>query len=184
MSPALSDSTATSWHARLGSLTPEAVEAKAEEFFAKGGYHCAESMLLAFGESLGIPVDLRYVRGFGGGLGQSRCLCGAVNGASVFLGLVLSEEGGTHESRGGGRDHGNHSRVDRAIQRLEALFKERYRANCCKWLTRKIEWGTPSHLEHCVSLTGETAKMLLQVLQEEGKAVSSAAEGEPSPAAS
>ncbi len=167
------------WRARLAALTPEAVEMKAEEFFAKGGYHCAESMMLAFGESLGVPVDLRYVRGFGGGLGQSRCLCGAVNGASVFLGLVLSEEGGTQEARGGGRDHGNHSRVDRAIQRLEALFQERYRANCCKWLTRKIEWGTPSHLEHCVSLTGETAKMLLQVLREEEEAAPSPVERAP-----
>jgi C_GCAxxG_C_C family probable redox protein len=158
------------WPDRVASLTPEMVESKAEEFFAKGGFHCAESMLLAFSEALGVPVDLRYVRGFGGGLGQTRCLCGAVNGASVFLGLLLSEDRGGHQLRGGGRDHGNHSEVDRAIQKLETLFKERYRANCCKWLTRKIEWGTPSHLEHCVSLTGETAKMLLQVLQEEAKA--------------
>ncbi|WP_018289932.1 C-GCAxxG-C-C family protein [Verrucomicrobium sp. 3C] len=158
------------WQERVASVAPETVESKAEEFFAKGGFHCAESMLLAFSEALGVPVDLRYVRGFGGGLGQSRCLCGAVNGASVFLGLVLAEERGGHQARGGGRDAGNHSEVDRAIQKLEALFKERYRANCCRWLTRKIEWGTPSHLEHCVSLTGETAKMLLQVLQEEMKA--------------
>ncbi|VVM07049.1 C-GCAxxG-C-C family protein [Methylacidimicrobium tartarophylax] len=158
------------WQERVASLTPETVASKAEEFFGKGGFHCAESMLLAFSEALGVPVDLRYVRGFGGGLGQTRCLCGAVNGASVFLGLLLSESRGGHQLRGGGRDHGHHSEVDRAIQKLEALFKERYKANCCKWLTRKIEWGTPSHLEHCVSLTGETAKMLLQVLQEEVKA--------------
>ncbi|VVM06914.1 hypothetical protein MAMC_01338 [Methylacidimicrobium cyclopophantes] len=123
--------------------------------------------MLAFGEAFDLPVDLRYVRGFGGGLGQGRCLCGAVNGAAVFLGLLLSEERGADEARGGGRDHQRHSRVDQAIQRLESLFKGRYRANCCKWLTRKIEWGTPAHLEHCVSLTGETAKMLLRVLQEE-----------------
>lgn len=170
------DPSSLRWRERLASLSPDAVERTAESFFATGGYHCAESMMLAFSEALGIPVDLRYVRGFGGGLGQSRCLCGAVNGASVFLGLVLSEDRGAHQARGGGRDHGNHSRVDRAIQRLEALFRERYRANCCKWLTRKIEWGTPSHLEHCVSLTGETAKMLLQVLREE-------AEVDPVPAA-
>ncbi|MDD4932703.1 MAG: C-GCAxxG-C-C family protein [Methylacidiphilaceae bacterium] len=157
------------WRECVATLAPETVERKAEEFFAKGGFHCAESMLLAFGETLGVPVDLRYVRGFGGGLGQSRCLCGAVNGASVFLGLLLAEDRGSHQARGGGREHRDHAQVDRAIQKLEALFKERYRANCCKWLTRKIAWGTPSHLEHCVSLTGETAKMLLRVLQEEAK---------------
>lgn len=158
------------WQERVAFLTPETVESRAEEFFAKGGFHCAESMLLAFSEALAVPVDLRYVRGFGGGLGQTRCLCGAVNGASVILGLLLSENRGGDQARGGGRDHGRRSEVDRAIQKLETLFKERYKANCCKWLTRKIEWGTPSHLEHCVSLTGETAKMLLEVLQAEAKA--------------
>ena len=164
-------------------MSPEAVEQTAKTFFASGGYHCAESMLLAFSEALGVPVDLRYVSGFGGGLGQSRCLCGAVNGASVFLGLILSEDRESRQARGGGRDHQDPSQVDQAIQRLEALFKQRYRANCCKWLTRKIEWGTPAHLEHCVSLTGETAKMLLRVLREAAKAQPAPAAGPTAPSA-
>ena len=55
--------------------------------------------------------------------------------------------------------------LDRAIQEFSKKFKAQYKVNCCKVLTRNITWGTPEHLEHCVQLTGETAKMLLEVVQ-------------------
>ena len=46
------------------------------------GYNCAQSVVGAFAEDLGLEFDLavRLVTGFGGGMGRLREVCGAVSG--------------------------------------------------------------------------------------------------------
>ena len=57
--------------------------------YADGGYLCSESVLKALAESFGIKNELipRIATGFGGGMGRSGEVCGAVSGA--FMGLSL-----------------------------------------------------------------------------------------------
>lgn len=153
------------WKEKVKTVTLEEVEERSENLFRSCGYNCAESMLQTASETLGIPVDLRYVTGFGGGLGETRCVCGAFNGGVVALNLLLGEDKQKLGARGGGRNEENAALLDLAIQEFSKRFKSQYKVNCCKVLTRTITWGTPEHLEHCVQLTGETAKMLLQVVQ-------------------
>lgn len=153
------------WRERSKSITLEEVEEKSENLFRSCGYNCAESMLQTVSDTLGIPVDLRYVTGFGGGLGETRCVCGSFNGGVVGLNLLLGEDKQNLGPRGGGRNEKDAALLDRAIQEFSKKFKEQYKVTCCKVLTRKVEWGTPEHLEHCVQLTGETSKMLLEVVQ-------------------
>ena len=60
----------------------------AEEAF-RSGYNCAQSVLTAFSEDLGLDrkTALKVAAGLGGGLGRAAETCGAVSGAAVVLGL-------------------------------------------------------------------------------------------------
>ena len=54
------------------------------------GLYCAESVLLAVAESLGIHSDIipRIATGFGGGVSDTGGMCGAVSGAIMAIGLA------------------------------------------------------------------------------------------------
>lgn len=60
---------------------------KAVEYFC-GGYNCAQSTATAFADEAGLSADavLRAMAGFGGGMGGSRELCGAVSGMVWAIG--------------------------------------------------------------------------------------------------
>jgi C_GCAxxG_C_C family probable redox protein len=61
---------------------------KALEAF-DGGLNCAQSVLLAFAEEMGLDPEkgLKIASGFGGGMGAMGGTCGAVTGAFMVIGL-------------------------------------------------------------------------------------------------
>ena len=63
-------------------------EDAAVEMFLKG-YNCSQSVLACCGQSRGMPRDLaiRVAQAFGGGIGKTGNLCGALTGALMALGL-------------------------------------------------------------------------------------------------
>jgi C_GCAxxG_C_C family probable redox protein len=69
---------------RVMKAYPEIAEAKFME-----GYNCAQSVLFAFCDDLGLDADyaLKMSCGFGGGMGRNGEVCGAVSGGILVLGL-------------------------------------------------------------------------------------------------
>lgn len=59
-------------------------------FFAEG-HNCAQSVLMAYAEDIGLSRDLlgRLVSGMGGGMGGTGHTCGAVTGAALVLSAQL-----------------------------------------------------------------------------------------------
>jgi len=55
----------------------------------RANYNCAQAVVFAFADELGIARDtaLRAACGFGGGIGHRQETCGAVMGAIIVLGL-------------------------------------------------------------------------------------------------
>jgi C_GCAxxG_C_C family probable redox protein len=66
---------------------------RARELFLSG-FNCAESVLMAVTESLGVADDLvpRIATGFGGGISGHGYTCGAVTGAVMAAGVVLGRD--------------------------------------------------------------------------------------------
>ena len=66
-------------------------EEKARENFLKG-YNCAQAVLLAFEDKLGLPLDTdtlaKLAAPFGGGMGRMREVCGAVSGMLMVAGVL------------------------------------------------------------------------------------------------
>jgi len=140
-------------------MTDKAMEARnsAGQYF-KEGYNCSEAVLRAITDGMGIPVDeqaLRMTTGFGGGIGHAGCVCGALAASVMALGLLKG-------------------RTDAAQSRQEAYdlseefhrrFKEKFGATCCRALNPH-EFETREHLVNCVKITGNTAKLLMEFVEE------------------
>ncbi len=64
----------------------------AKENFGKG-MNCAQAVLIAFKDEIGLPEETlkKFIIGFGGGFGRQRLTCGAVSGMVAVLGLLKSD---------------------------------------------------------------------------------------------
>lgn len=74
----------------------EANVKKAVDTYRKG-YNCAQAVLYAYAEDLGLDplVALKVSSGFGGGMGRIQSVCGAVTGAFMAIGyrFGMTKEG-------------------------------------------------------------------------------------------
>ena len=107
--------------------------------------HCAEAVLASIRHFFAPQTPGNVVQlagGFGGGSGAG-CICGAVSGGTMALGLVMN---------------GDKKAVTTMTQEMHRWFKQENGATCCKILTSHGKSG-------CVKLTssvaGKVADMLL-----------------------
>jgi len=49
---------------------------------------------------------------------------------------------------------------------LHDRFKAKYRAICCRVLTRNVEWGSAAHKTYCERLVWDAAALADQLLKE------------------
>jgi C_GCAxxG_C_C family probable redox protein len=70
------------------------VAAKARELFLSEGYNCAESVLLANMDALGVEGNWfpRVASGFGGGVARTGQVCGAITGALMAIGWARGRD--------------------------------------------------------------------------------------------
>jgi|Deesub1362B_J571_1020462.scaffolds.fasta_scaffold01846_1 C_GCAxxG_C_C family probable redox protein len=70
-------------------MREETVVKRAVERFLLGGFNCAETVLMAGCEILGIKSDLipKLATGFGVGMGRRGSVCGAISRAVMVIGL-------------------------------------------------------------------------------------------------
>lgn len=104
------------------------VSVEAVQLF-KSGYHCSESVLLAFEKHTEIKFSDETKRGmsaFVEGVGGSGCICGALSGA-VF---VLSTMGGRltpDEST---------KKLEKVVKQLHDEFRHEFKSACCRVITK------------------------------------------------
>jgi C_GCAxxG_C_C family probable redox protein len=121
----------------------ERCQVEAEAYYRTGKYHCAEAVLAVAREHFSPELPESVVQlasGFGGGSGVG-CICGAVSGGTVALGMVLKDKKlTTHLTR-----------------ELHEWFKEKYGVTCCKTIRK-------THKGACPVLTGEVAGKIAELL--------------------
>jgi len=108
-----------------------------------GGYNCAQAVLQA-STGRSDPELLAMAEAFGGGIGASGCLCGAVTGGVMALGL-----------KGQGARSGE----------LVAAFREEFRTTCCRGLSKDYRWLSREHKANCRRITVATAGMVAKLLK-------------------
>lgn len=118
---------------------------EAEELYRSGKYHCAEAVVETIRRKFSAETPetvVAAVSGFGGGSG-SGCICGAVSGGTVALGLVL----------------GDKKQTTQLTRELHTWFKGEYGVTCCSIIRKKNEAG------FCPILTGEVAGKIAEMLE-------------------
>ncbi len=118
-------------------------QAEAEQLYRSGNFNCAEAVMETARRHFAthLPESIvGSVSGFGGG-SSSGCICGAVSGGTVALGLILADKKET-----------NH-----LTKELHTWFKEKYGVTCCKIIRQ-------NHKGVCPVLTGEVAGKVAEML--------------------
>lgn len=121
----------------------EVCQLEAEVLYRSGKYHCAEAVLEAIRKHFSPQTPqsiVATVSGFGGGSG-SGCICGAVSGGTVALGLVLQDK----------------KVIAHLTRELHTWFKEKYGVTCCKTICH-------THKGACPMLTGEVTGKIAEML--------------------
>ena len=101
--------------------------ALAKEMFCKG-YNCAQAVVAAFHEELGMTESeaARLSSSFGGGMGRMRETCGAVSGMLLVAGLLWG-----YGTPGDDEAKAAHYRL---VQKLAGKFRERTGSLICREL--------------------------------------------------
>ncbi|MDR3593145.1 MAG: C-GCAxxG-C-C family (seleno)protein [Negativicutes bacterium] len=126
--------------------------------YFKEGYNCSEAILRAFREALKLDVSdeaLKMGGGFGGGIGHAGCVCGALAGSVMVLGML---QGRTDKSQ-------SRNAVYSASEEFHRRFSERFGGSCCRILNPH-PFETKDHLRNCLKLTGNTAGLLMEYIEE------------------
>ncbi len=143
-------------HARLAASFRE----RAENLYRTGQYLCAESILLALNRGFNGPLTddqaVGISAGMVDGMGGSGCLCGAVGGAALAIGLLLGQDA----------PHARRMDIRQAVNELHVWFKAEHGSACCRVLSKKIKDDKAAHFNQCANLTGKAAEKAALILLE------------------
>jgi cysteine synthase A len=126
--------------------------------YFQNGLSCSEATIKAFNDfyNLGLPENcLKIATGFGGGLGESGCLCGCVSGCVMALSLIAGRE----------KVYQSNRMVFLAANELHRRFRENNKAICCRALTKNVEWFSAGHKKLCETYVVDAAMITEDIIQ-------------------
>jgi len=135
---------------------------QAAKLFREEELCCSQAVLLAINEHISLGMDnallTRLGSAFCGGCGAG-CMCGALAGAEMALGLVLGPDDG------GNAD--DNKRIRKIAARLHDQFKKKFGSTCCKQLTKGFFFQKKKRKKHCMQLTQVATELVLDLLHQE-----------------
>lgn len=143
--------------ARTLARTPDEVEARAGALYA-AGYHCSEAVLTAVNEALGCPMPREIARlasGFCEGLGGSRCICGALAGGVMALGLASGRVGPSDPWE---------PAYEGAAELRRRWIEDQRASTCAEVVDRIGGMELPERWLHCTELVGRTARWVVELI--------------------
>ncbi len=138
-------------------LDKEACLKRAKLAFSSG-YHCAQSVLIAFAPACDLEQEqaAKIAASFGGGVGGMGELCGALNGACIALGILKGDFGpGDLEGK-----EAHYARVQRLAEKFKAANGSMY----CRDIKREDPEEKKKYCTICVTSAVEA---LLEELERE-----------------
>lgn len=143
-------------------ISLKSVQESAEVLYRKG-YSCSESLVAAIRDCFDLSISkdvIALATGFSGGIGRSGCVCGAVAGGVMSLGMFF------------GRNELGDSMVEinhRCSKELHDYFKEATgkKMVCCRILTRGLDLGKGEHKKQCTQFVGLVAYKVAEIIVRE-----------------
>jgi C_GCAxxG_C_C family probable redox protein len=143
-------------------VSPEKTAKEAEDLF-RNGYFCCEAIMASIRNNFALDVPEEVIAmssGMAVGAGRSGCMCGALNGGILALGMFFGRTG-----QNGPKD----PQVVKCMaltNELHNWFKEATGKNavCCRILTREFDMAKGEHKEQCIRFTGLAAKKTAEII--------------------
>ena len=147
---------------KASEISPQAVREKAEELY-RSGFFCCEAVMSAIRSEFEVDVPeevIAMASGMAVGVGRSGCLCGAVNGGVLALGMFF----GRTEPLGPEDPGVNH--LMGLTNELHSWFRDNNgkHSTCCRVLTREFDMASGEHKEQCIRFTGMCAGKTAEIL--------------------
>ncbi|MCE1190197.1 MAG: C-GCAxxG-C-C family protein [Ignavibacteria bacterium] len=100
------------------------------------GYNCAQSVIGAFAENVGLEITTatRVAAGFGGGMGRMQETCGALTGSYMAIGFLEDSQAADNNEL--------KEKASASVRELTAAFKEKFGSSHCKALVQ-CDLSTP-----------------------------------------
>ena len=135
------------------------IKQDAEDLF-RGGFFCSEAVVSAIRSNFELDIPemvIAMASGFPVGIGRSKCLCGAVSGGVMALGIFF------------GRTVQKDPQVEQNLEVAKELhdwFKDATGKNalCCRILTKEFDMSKGEHKEQCIRFTGLVAEKVAQIV--------------------
>jgi C_GCAxxG_C_C family probable redox protein len=143
----------------------QALRVTAEDLYRSGQFLCSEAIAYTFNEALGRPFPKEVVKlasAFPLGMGAldtGGCLCGALAGGMMVLGMVY----GRCEPGSEAPD------VLAKAKELHDWFAGEKGSTCCRALIHNFEFGSPEHIDQCVAFTGDVAERVALMLADDSR---------------
>jgi C_GCAxxG_C_C family probable redox protein len=145
----------------------EKMREKAESYYLSGDFYCSEAVLKVILEnfSTGLPDDVvALATGFPHGGGGSGCICGALVGGTMALGMLFG--------RKAAKDDDRVKKTMALTKELHDIFKKNHKNTCCRVLTKNLAYDSPERKQQCArtaaEVTVETAKI---IIREKGESI-------------
>ena len=123
--------------------------------YFSGGYNCAQSVVLAFCDELGLTLEQAAImsEGFGGGMGRTRSVCGAVSGMVMLAGLK--------KSKGQAGDMNTRLSIYGDIQNMIAEFEKAFGSKICLELMNRSDSpiAAGGHHKTCVECVAKATEI-------------------------
>jgi C_GCAxxG_C_C family probable redox protein len=139
---------------------PALIGERARNLFLSRQMYCSEAVLVTLNQALGGSLEeyqaLALAAPFSEGVGKSGCMCGALGGALLALGLFIGE---TTPAR-------RRAAVQKASGDLMERFKTCFGSSCCRVLSKKNTSDSKSRFNQCSRLTAQTAALAAELIIE------------------
>ena len=141
------------------------VQADAEESY-RNGFFCCEAVMETIMDhfQLDVPYEtIRMASGMAIGAGKSGCMCGALNGGILAIGMFF----GRSEKKG--PKDPNVVKCMGMTHELHDWFRDNNtkHAACCRVLTKEFDMGQGEHKSQCIYYTGMCAAKTAEILARE-----------------
>lgn len=143
----------------------------------RNGFYCCEALMKTIIDEFELDVPKEIIKlasGMAVGVGKSGCLCGALNGGVMALGMFFGrceQDGPTNPQS---------VKCLQLTKELHDWFKANNgkKATCCRVLTKEYDMGKGEHKAQCIYYTGLcTWKVAEIVAREYGLTVTDTEEG-------
>lgn len=141
------------------------VRKDAEDYY-RNGYFCCEAVMASVRDNFDLDVPKEVIAmssGMSVGAGRSGCMCGALNGGILALGMIF------------GRTEPNGPKDPKVVKCMEltnelhSWFREANGKHsvCCRVLTKEFDMGKGEHKEQCIYFTGLCAGKVAEIVVRE-----------------